>query len=337
MANIVPAMVPQAVQRAMELRQRGKAAEAITQYRAVVTAVPDQGIHNLNLGTLLMSAGQVEEALPYLRKALVDEHELLPHLTYTWALLGLGRAVEAKQFTSRTIARFGADVPVLNMLHSRAQFLCSRANAQGIATVSKVFCIGHNKTGTTSVEVALKTAGYRIGDQATGEQLIGEWAKGRFEQIIALCHSADAFQDIPFALKHTYRVLDEQFPGSKFVLTVRSSSDEWFNSISQFHKKIIGKGRIPTADDLKTHVHLEQGWLWRMQQSVYGIDEDTVYSPNLYKQYYESHNAEIIDHFKDRPDDLLILNLAEPDAMSKLCGFLGFSACGTHMPHENRT
>ena len=41
-------------------------------------------------------------------------------------------------------------------------------------TYSKVFCIGFNKTGTTSVEVALRNFGFKIGEQKVAEVLADE-------------------------------------------------------------------------------------------------------------------------------------------------------------------
>lgn len=37
----------------------------------------------------------------------------------------------------------------------------------GLGESSKVFCIGRNKTGTTSLGKVLEDLGYRLGDQAT--------------------------------------------------------------------------------------------------------------------------------------------------------------------------
>ena len=329
--------IPEAMRRATALLQVEKVTEAIALYQAILELAPDHSVANHNLATILMGANQHEAALPYLRTSLMGCKVLMPYVTYAWALLGLGRAAEAARFLADTIAKFGSNLPHLNILEARARAMLLQVNDEGVAKIPKVFCIGHNKTGTTSVDVALKAVGYKAGKQHAGERLIEDWHRGDFSRIIQHCQEADAFQDIPFSLKHTYRVLDAHFPGSKFILTVRTDSDTWFRSINQFHKKIVGKNRIPNAGDLKTFNYLNEGWLWRMQQMVYGIDEDSLYSPDIYKQYYASHNAEIIEYFKDRPDDLLVLNLAEPDAMQRLCRFLGFSACGVQMPHENRT
>ena len=49
------------------------------------------------------------------------------------------------------------------------------------------------------------------------------------------------------------------------------------------------------------------------------------------------HNQSIIDYFKDRPKDLLILNVADANAMERLCQFIDIPYQGQKMPHLNKT
>ena len=87
----------------------------------------------------------------------------------------------------------------------------------------KVFCIGCGKTGTTSVEKALKDLGYKLGDQASGELLLEHYANRNFKAVINFCKTADAFQDAPFSFQHTFIALDQYFKNAKFVLTVETA------------------------------------------------------------------------------------------------------------------
>ena len=201
----------------------------------------------------------------------------------------------------------------------------------------KVFCIGQNKTGTTSVEAVLKQLGYKMGKQAKAELLIHDWAKRDFKEIVKFCRSADAFQDIPFSNDFTYEILDYAFPDSKFILTLRNNKDEWFESIKRFHTKLIGKERLPTAEDLKVFPYRYKGWMWENMQLKYGIDETTLYDYKIYTDHYERYNQIVREYFKYRPDDLLVLNLADSDAMKKLHEFLGFDFDGSKMPHLNKS
>jgi hypothetical protein len=199
----------------------------------------------------------------------------------------------------------------------------------------KVFVIGRNKTGTTSMKAALRRLGYVIGDQAAAELLLDDWGRRDFRRIVEYCKSADAFQDIPFSLGHTYKAVDAAFPGSKFVLTVRDSAEQWYESLVRFHTMIVGKNRVPTADDIKQLRYRRPGYMWQAAQLTYGIDENTLYDRRIYIEHYEAHNQEARDYFRDRPGDFLELNLASPGAMQSLCDFLGVDAGGLTMPHLN--
>ena len=50
---------------------------------------------------------------------------------------------------------------------------------------TKIFCIGLNKTGTTTLESVLKEFGYTLGNQVTAELLLEAWFARDFNQIIA--------------------------------------------------------------------------------------------------------------------------------------------------------
>ena len=211
----------------------------------------------------------------------------------------------------------------------------------GLASIDtgkqKVFCIGLNKTGTTSIESVLKDFGYKVGNQPEAELLMGDWARRDFRQIIRYCETADAFQDVPFSLDFTYQILDYAFPGSKFILTVRNNADEWFESLSRFYSKITGVNGTPTADDLKKFPYRGTGWIWHQQMHIFGADESTLLDEKLYKSYYTNHNDQVLAYFKYRPKDLLVLNLSNPFAMQSLCEFLGEEYVGQTMPRLNQT
>ncbi len=202
---------------------------------------------------------------------------------------------------------------------------------------NKVFVIGRNKTGTTSLAQVLVAMGYVLGDQARAELLLDHWARRDFHAIVDYCKQAEAFQDVPFSIDYTFQIVDYAFPGSKFILSIRNSAQEWYDSLTRFHTLLLGKGRLPTPDDLKQFPYRYPGWLWKAQQLVYGIDESTLYDPDIYMQHYEAHNEKVLDYFKHRPDKLLVLNVAEPTALQRLSDFLQRPIPLSHMPHLNRS
>jgi len=174
----------------------------------------------------------------------------------------------------------------------------------------KVFCIGFHKTGTTSLEVALKKLGYRVtGAFGTRDPEIA----GKVHQMAyAMVSDYDAFEDNPWPI--LYRELDERFPGSKFVLT-RRPTESWIRSqVNDF-----GLTETPM-----------RRWIYGEDAGCPEGNEDT------YIARYERHNREVLDYFKDRPDDLLVIDLPNDDGWSRLCPFLGHDIPDEPFPHANK-
>lgn len=204
-----------------------------------------------------------------------------------------------------------------------------------VISQAKVFCIGRNKTGTTTVEGVFKDLGYKLGNQPDGERLLHDWANRDFRKIINLCQTAEAFQDIPFALPITYQVLDQAFPSSRFILTVRDSAEQWYESLVRWHSKFLGLTRAPVADDLKRAKHISRGWLWAEESLVYGINETSLYDKTVYIAHYNQYNQDVQNYFSNRPGSLLVLNVSQSGALKSLCQFLGKPYMGGEMPHLN--
>lgn len=177
----------------------------------------------------------------------------------------------------------------------------------------KVFCIGFQKTGTTSLHAALTALGYRtsavVGRDWTAERLAAEGA--------ALCirtmKEFDAAEDMPWPI--FFRELDEAFPASKFILTVRDA-ERWFSSIERHFGA--------NSDEL--------------QAFVYGRNAAApVGNRARYLDVYAQHERAVRAHFADRPNDLLVMDLERGDGWPELCGFLGAPVPAGPFPVKNRS
>jgi hypothetical protein len=317
-----------ALNSAISLHQAGRLQEAAQQYLLVLAGRPEHAVANHNLGVLIAQSGRPEHAVPYLERAV----QSAPQGVECWRSLANCRYVmglwEEAMATIEQAEGAGLADPYFRQL---------RDAMLGSPGGRKVFCVGRNKTGTTSIEAALHSFGLRLGLQARGEMLKGDWAKRDFTRIVALCRTADAFQDVPFSNAHTFRAVDASFPGSKFILTVRDSPEQWFESLVRFHTRIVGKGRLPTADDLREFTYRYKGFLWEAFVLTYGDDERLLYDRDAYIANYLDHNRSVTEHFRHRPDDLLVLNVGDADAMQRLCSFLDVPYRGQAMPHLNRS
>lgn len=205
----------------------------------------------------------------------------------------------------------------------------------------KVFCIGKAKTGTTSLEKTFKMLGYVVGDQRKAESFLRHYIRRDFRPIIKYCRTAQVFQDNPFGLSETYKHLDKAFPNSKFILSVRESADQWYDSLVNSHAKKFGRGSVPTADQLKNANYVWKGWVWESLQEQFGVDEHNPYSKEKMISVYLRHNEHVTEYFRGR-DNLLVLNLADPGSFQRFIEFIpdGYRRNRRTLdrfPWENRT
>lgn len=205
---------------------------------------------------------------------------------------------------------------------------------------NKIFCIGSNKTGTTSLEKLLTLFGFEIGNQPVGEVLSLDWLMNKNpERIIRYCYTADAFQDAPFSYPKLYKELDKAFPDSKFIMTVRNNPDEWFKSLVRFHTTAFSSDttRPPNKDDLANATYRYKGYVLEILSLLYDYPKTPLYEESIYKKYYIADNDEKRSYFKDRPNDFIEINLANKDDFGRLRDFLDIETNINGFPWLNKS
>lgn len=166
---------------------------------------------------------------------------------------------------------------------------------------TKVFCIGFQKTGTSSMRDALKQLGYNVAGHYGTDLPIAELRPRYVEIGLELAKQYDAVQDMPWAL--IYRELDEAFPGAKFIYTERDA-DNWIGSmIKHFGTKESSVRQLTYGD-------------------AYPYPEG---NEAHYKQVYLEHRAQIMAYFTNRPDDFLAIDLESGEGWPELGRFLGMN------------
>jgi hypothetical protein len=198
----------------------------------------------------------------------------------------------------------------------------------------KVFCIGLNKTGTTSLEKFMEIHGFRCGDQVKGELLLSDFSAGNFQTILDFCETADFFQDLPFSVPGCYSILLNAYPDAKYILTVRDSADVWYESLVRFHESVFGKPL--TKELLMNAKYRYKGFAWQANRALYGSPEKDPYNRESLIETYHKHHAEVTDAFENRKN-LLVLNVGEEIAVSKLSAFLEIEPLIDEMPWLNKT
>ncbi|MFT6986927.1 MAG: hypothetical protein ACJAT7_002777 [Psychromonas sp.] len=203
----------------------------------------------------------------------------------------------------------------------------------------KIFCIGLNKTGTTSLNAALVELGIVVACEKDAKILFKNWAERDFKPILKFCNRAQAFQDSPFSFPYTFVALQQKFPNSKFILTIRDDEEQWFNSITKFHSKLWANndGIPPNKEQLLNAVNSYKGRPWDVNRILFDTPENEPYKKEVLLEFYNTYNKSVIDYFKTRPDQLLVINLTDKNAYKEFVNFIGASSKQTEFPWKNKT
>jgi len=167
---------------------------------------------------------------------------------------------------------------------------------------SKIFGIGLSRTGTTTLNEVLVGLGKNVIHYPSELELFSM----RF----------DGATDIPVTVR--YKELDAKFPNSKFIYTIRNK-DKWLDSI------------VP---------YLERKRGWNMAQSQVDIRTQMYGSPFPSRAQaeaaYDSHDKDVLEYFKNRKQDLLILDIIGGDSTKLLTDFLDVDPINSEFPHKNK-
>jgi Sulfotransferase domain len=187
---------------------------------------------------------------------------------------------------------------------------------------TRIFGIGMHKTATTSLARALALLGY---DSAHWKN--AHWARAIWEEMREAGSSRTlersyALSDLPIPL--LFRELDRAYPGSKFILTTRPE-DVWIESV-RTHWSDKNPWRAQWDHDPFTH---------RIHRELYGGIQ---FNETVMRARYRRHNAEVLEYFKDRPGDLLVMDMSAAGGAGwyELCGFLRRPIPTEPYPRENK-
>lgn len=219
----------------------------------------------------------------------------------------------------------------------------------GKVTQSKVFGIGYNKTGTTSLAKILTGLWLRMPNQGIQERhLTDAYYRGDYQAFLKFVPYYDAFQDMPFSQESTYVALDALFPNSRFILTVREP-EAWYDSMVRFYQVRTGVEDIwsLSASELDHRFnYLKTGYVTRTQKRLVSdfvngesvIRWEKFLDRDRYIDEYVRRNYEVQRYFMDAPGKLLVVDLTRVQTTQSVCDFLGFAeAHVTLVPWENKT
>ncbi len=176
----------------------------------------------------------------------------------------------------------------------------------------KIFGIGLNKTGTSTLAECGRIMNLRC--TSCDSALLRDVVINRdLTNVRSIVNEFDLFEDWPWPL--IYKELDQMYPGSKFILTIRKDSRIWLESLKNH--------------SMRTHPTNH------CRKYAYGYN-----FPHLYEEehiaIYNQHNKDVNDYFMGRTSDFIELCWERGDGWRELCSFLNKDIPNAPFPHANK-
>jgi len=182
----------------------------------------------------------------------------------------------------------------------------------------RVWGIGLTRTGTTSLNRALRMLGYHSIHWPTTAMLLYGDIEAATDESVAV----------------VFEYLDCRYPGSKFILTHREEA-AWLTSTARHRDQHAARHRelLRTPPD-RLDAGRRDRWVEIMftQMSLYGSVE---FSADRFRAGYNRHHQRVREHFALRPEALLSLNICAGEGWDKLCPFLEEMPPPERFPHAN--
>lgn len=172
---------------------------------------------------------------------------------------------------------------------------------------TRVFGIGTHKTATTSLHAAFGILGLKSGHWPNAHAAKAIWNEMTSAGKSPTLEKFYALSDLP--IPQLFEQLDKSYPGSKFILTTRDEG-AWIKSVEKHFNPAFNKQALAWDTDPFTH---------KIHKIIYGQKH---FDRDLFLRKFREHNSKVITHFKDRPNDLLVMNMNLGAGWKELCAFL---------------
>ena len=204
----------------------------------------------------------------------------------------------------------------------------------------KVIVAGLSKTGTKSMQYALKILGYNVYDfmenyvylRQDWEQILSVGATT--DDFYRMFKNVDAITDNPAA--YFWDEIHKAFPDAKIILTIRDSEDDWARSmLKQLHEE------SDPYDLIRCSLSPSFRGFWKFNlmslRAIYGTTGDyywfkpAEFNMMLFRMTYRRHNSHVLQTAPK--SKLLVYNVKE--GWEPLCRFLGVDIPNQPFPHKN--
>jgi len=170
--------------------------------------------------------------------------------------------------------------------------------------MQKIFGIGLARTGSLSLATAFKYLGYCFLHNPHYSMLFRGGYGGACDCSVV----------------RFYKELDKKFPNSKFIYTIRQP-DKWINSIEKHYNRVAIKdlGKEMAEDRMAIYKRLD-------------------FNREVFLEKYIEHDIDVKLYFKNRPEDLLIIDICMGEGWEKLIPFINYTNYPEiKFPHEHKS
>ena len=160
------------------------------------------------------------------------------------------------------------------------------------STKRKVFCIGLGRTATSSLTTALLNLGYDVWhcpilyDSCNIRNYVNKF---------------DALTELPLCSEYNFKDLYNMYPDALYILTTRDEK-KWLNSTIKY--KWLADNMVCRCPG-------------------YGMFCKNFYNFDFSIETFRKYNQDVLDFFKGKEEQLLVMNIPDGDGYEKLCPFLG--------------
>lgn len=178
----------------------------------------------------------------------------------------------------------------------------------------KVFCIGLQKTGTTTFQRCMEALGYD--HKGNSPELFLEWRGGNKRPLFDIIEKYDSFDDVPYFVLYK-EIFNVYGTNALYILTLRSSPEIWI-------------------DSMKAHALGSYPWTSQFD-NLYGHSYPHGYEDEFIA-FYEAHREGVWNFFREQgaTDNLCELCWENGHGWPELCKFLGRPIPDIPFPHARR-
>jgi len=172
----------------------------------------------------------------------------------------------------------------------------------------KIFGIGLNRTGTTSLHNALIKLGIKSYHHPIQIYISND---------NSILEKSEAFIDSP--IPFIFKELDIKYPGSKFILTTRPL-DSWLESMKWLYNH--GSAKWNTSEDI-----------YKYRREFLGCE---YFNKEILKNKFIDFHDDVLKYFENREKDLLVINIEDTEKYNNLCDFLSIEKIRIEYPKSNK-